>query len=96
MVSDAWSTLRDLLETIDQNIIPETDYALLHLFYEEPIMANSVLWLLGEYIDYIETEVVLMGRKVSGSGLISNLRARRFSCALQAMPDIGFIPGLHT
>ena len=95
LVPDAWNCLRELLESVDEDIIYETDHSLLHLYYSESINGNSILWLIAEYIDLVEREVVISNRKLSASHLLNHLRARKFACARLAMPDIGFIPGLH-
>ena len=94
LVLDAWSTLRNLLERLDQSLCFESDHSLIHLYYLEPMGSNSVLWLIGEYLVYIEREFIFSNRKVSGSGLLSCLRSRWSDCTRIAMPNLEFIPGL--
>ena len=94
VVRDAWNFLRELMKSTDQSMVFETDHSLLNLYYEVSIMDNAVLWLIGEYISYVESEVLLLDRKISRDSLQSHLKNRFLICRQQAMPDFGFIPGL--
>ena len=93
-VLEAWNQLRNILEILDNSLCFETDHSLINLYYSEPISHNSVLWLIGEYIMYIEQEVVLSNRKVSGHGLLNRLQSRWLECSKLSIPDLELIPGL--
>ena len=54
------------------------------------------MWLLGQYVDYIEEEVVKKGNFVLTPQFLGTVSANKQSCSFIAMPDIGFIPGITT
>ena len=92
-IIEAWKSLRDILETIDVSLVFETDKSLINLNYNETILSNSIIWLIGEYVALIE-EVVSSNKSLSSYKLLSHLRSRWLECMRLSIPDIGFIPGL--
>ena len=92
-IIEAWNSLRDILETIDVSLVFETDKSLINLNYNETILSNSIIWLIGEYVALIE-EVVSSNKSLSSYKLLSHLRSRWLECMRLSIPDIGFIPGL--
>ena len=62
-VSQSWGQLRELLENLDFNIVFEADTAILNLSFVQTSREPAVLWLLGEYICFIEKEIVLYNRR---------------------------------
>ena len=77
-VKESWNILRDIMETIDSSLIFETDHCLIHLYYTEPMCANSILWL---YIDFINiSNTPLRFRKLI---FISYLKVINFLKGLQ-------------
>ena len=72
-VSDLWCSLLDCLHSLNQLLIFESDNSLLHLYFEPLVREEPVLWLLGEYVSYIEHEVVLKNRKVSREDFFGHL-----------------------
>ena len=89
-VADAWGTLQELLESLF-----ETNHSLLNLYFEGLLEEESVLWLIGEYLCYIEEVVVLQSRRGSGIGLIGYLEARRQACNFLKIPMRRNIPGIQ-
>ena len=94
-VSDIWNALREILESLDQLILFETDYTLLNLCYSDLLNEESVLWLLGEYLFYIDNEVVLNNRRVTVDDMMGYLESRRLICNFMKIPPIGHIPGMQ-
>ena len=89
-----WMSFRRSLEFLDHRVAQESDDSILHLYYQEMLASNSILWLIGEYVVFIEKEVVLANRNVSGLSLLNHLRSRWLECSRLNIPDLGFIPGL--
>ena len=94
-VSDTWNLLREILESLDQLILFESDHSLLNLYYSELLHEDSVLWLMGEYFFYIEKEVVLNNRRGTVDDMLGYLESRRLSCNFMKIPPIGHIPGMQ-
>ena len=91
---EAWELVREMIEGLDICLTFESDHSLLHLYYSEPLHGDSVLWLLGEYVDLVESHVSMSNQKLSRSSFLSHIRTRWLQSQHVAMPPIGFIPGL--
>ena len=59
--------LRDKVETIEPELVFVSDSDLLHLNFPRLLNDNTIIWLLGQYVEYIEEECVLKNNKVSVS-----------------------------
>ena len=92
-ISQAWTQLRELTENLDLNLIFESDHALLHLYYSEPLSSPLVLWLIGEYVNLVES-IPRDNNKITGSRLKHHLRCKWLDCTLRLKYNLGFIPGL--
>ena len=93
-VHSTWLSLRSTLETLDSSLCQESEDSILHLYYEESLASNSILWLIGEYVVFIENEVVLSNRNVSSQSLSNHLRSRWIECSKLNIPNLEFILGL--
>ena len=94
-VSDTWNALREMLESLDQLILFETDHTLLNVCYSDLLYEDSVLWLLGENFFYIDNEVVLNNRRITVEDMIGYPESRRLICNFMKIPPIGHIPGMQ-
>ena len=54
-----------------------------------------MVWLIGNYVLFIEEQMILKDRRVTGDQLVGWLRAKLLECKNRAMPDLGYIPGVH-
>ena len=93
-VCDSWDALRSLLESLDSTLLLETDLSIINLCYQEPMSGNATLWMIGEYIVFIEKEVIMSNKHVSGNRLMAHLRTRWMECSKSAIPSLQFIPAL--
>ena len=93
-VSEAWLTIRDLIESVDFELVFESDCSLLHFYFNSTCRENAVLWLIGEYVSLVESEVVLKNNSLSSKKIIDHLSTRQLECRNLSLPDIGLIPGL--
>ena len=86
--------MRDILESLDQLIFFEADDNIINLCFTNLYREEPVVWLIGEYIAYIEQEVVLGNRRVGRDDFLGHLAAKKLECRFMMLPDIGFIPGI--
>ena len=93
-ISRCWDKLRELLLNLDFNFVFEADQAFLNLSFTESLRSPAVLWLIGEYVCFIEKESVLRNRRLTSEELMYFLTTSISECKLSRMPNIGFIPGL--
>ena len=84
-----------MLESLDQLLIFESDHSILNIYYANLMIEEPVLWLIGEYVYYIDEEVVLNNRKATRHGMIGYLESRRLACNFLRIPHIGHIPGMQ-
>ena len=71
-VSEAWEWLRLKLATLDLFIVTIDDLDILTLNFETGLRDNAILWMIGVYVDLVETDVVIRGNKLrlsSGVGI---------------------------
>ena len=73
----------------------ETDHSILNLYFPTSTRENACLWLIGSYLDLVDKEVFINGRKIKAEQLNGWLIAKSLESRHKSMPDIGFIPGLY-
>ena len=93
-VREAWEYLRYLLERLELDLRGMRDYGLLHLDFGPVRNEVGVLWLLGTYLEFVEEQVVVHRRRVTGHGLKGHLLFRKMVGRHRATPDPGPLPGL--
>ena len=93
-VSDAWITVREFIESVDPDLIFESDHSILHLQYQSSPRENAILWLVGEYVSQVESEAVLKNNKLTRKKITDYLVSRELECRQMSLPELGFIPGL--
>ena len=71
---------------------PSETSGLVHFHFGVSRRENAVVWLIGEYVSLVESEVVLKNNILSRKKLIDHLIAKQFQCQNMCLPDIGFIP----
>jgi len=93
-LSDGWRQLRELMESIEPTIIYETDYSVLHLCFRRLENDLPIVWLLGQYLAYVEKEVFIDNRTVSGAQIRGWLQSKLPEARNMAMNEIGHITAL--
>ena len=86
--------MRDILESHDQLTLFEPDESLINLSFTNLYREEPVVWLIGEYVAYIEHEVILGNRRVGRADFLGHLTAKKLEYRFMMLPDIGFIPGI--
>ena len=55
---------------------------------------NAILWLLGTFIETVESLVIIKENSLTSAAFIGILKQKKLRARGQAMPDIGIIPGI--
>ena len=79
---------------IDQSLALRSYPEILHLDFPVSLRENALLWLLGSYIEIVETEVVLKDHVLDHHSIAGLLKQKKQIARHLAMPDLGMIPGL--
>ena len=82
------------MESIEPTIIYETDYSVLHLCFRRLENDLPIVWLLGQYLAYVEKEVFIDNRTVSGAQIRGWLQSKLPEARNMAMNEIGHITAL--
>ena len=93
-VSEAWNEVRELLELLDTSLILESDHSIVNLYFPKSLRDNAILWIIGEYLDYIENSILEI-KTVKAAETIAHLRSKLILSKNKAIPDLGVIHGLH-
>ena len=93
-VSDAWAWIYRKIINLDPFFIQYDDLSLLHLKFSASIHDNAIIWLLGNFILLVEKETVSKNNRLSLPFVMGYLKQLKISHSVQALPDIGFIPGI--
>ena len=72
-----------------------SDHNLLHLNLPHSTRENSMLWLLGQYLEYVETDIIQFKRRSEPAKFKGRIYAKLFLWRNKSTPDIGFIPGIE-
>ena len=86
---NAWSLVRELLESLDRLILFESHHSVLNLYFNTLYREEPIMWIIDEYVAYIKYEVILNIRRVSRADFLGYLRAKRVEHSFLAIPEIG-------
>ena len=78
------------------DMIFEPDYNVLHLQFMPTQRDLTVVWLLGQYLEYVEKEAIIGNRRLLQNHISGWLSAKLLESRNVAMADLGSIPGLDT
>ena len=93
-VSESWIWLRSLINLIDTSTCLFDDLAILRLDFFRGLKENAIIWLLGNYIELVESEVIVKENKLQPLSMKGFLKQKKLSAQNQHLPDLGLIPGL--
>ena len=83
-------TLLDIsLDTVE-------DFEVLSLNFPKGFRENAILWLVGVYVELVETEVILKGNRLSIASVKGIFKQRKQAAKYLALPVLGTILGLET
>ena len=92
----AWEFLRDIVNRVAPDLIFESDHNLLHLCFSPMQRDSAVVWLIGQYLEYVEKESILGNKRLLQAHISGWLSAKLLESRNIGMADLGHIPGLET
>ena len=93
-VSEAWEWVRTVLVMLEPSTGLLDDISVLRLCFSRSMRENALLWVIGVFIVLVETEVVTKDNKLDHNSLLGYFRQRKQQSNLQAIPELGPIPGI--
>ena len=95
-VSEAWELVRYQLSLLDISLNTTSDMDILSLNFEKGLWENALLWMIGVFVEVVESEVVLKRNKLNTATILGIFKQRKQNARYQALPELGIIPGLDT
>ena len=93
-VSESWIWLRSRIDMLDPSTVSQNDMSMIRLDFVKGLRENAILWLIGSYVEIVESEVVIKENKLSPLSLEGLLKQRKLLAATQAIPELGLVPGI--
>ena len=91
-VSDIWDWLWDTARILEPSLTLTGEISLLRLNFIKGLQENSLLWLLGSYIEMVEKEVICKEKRLNLSSVLGHLKQKKQTAHRSAIPDLGLIP----
>ena len=76
-VAPAWVSLRDIMNRVSPDLIFESDHNILHMRFPLVQRDEAVVWLLGQYLEYVEKEAILGNKRLLRGHIVGWLSAKR-------------------
>ena len=93
-VSDAWNWIQNIIYCLDPNLRINDETVLLHFYFDKGLRENAIVWLLGNFIQLVETHVMSRNQKLDIHSLQGILKERKQLTVYKSMPELGLIPGI--
>ena len=93
-VAEQWEWVKFTITSLDIGIDAVNDQDLISLNFPYSLRENAILWLLGQYIEVVEKEVVLKGVKLDTNFIKCLFKQKKYLARTQAIPDLGIILGV--
>ena len=93
-VSEVWSWVWSIAVKLDPLISNYDNISILRLDFFKGLRENAILWLLGCYVEIVESEVVSKDKKLDLPTVIGHLKQKKQITRISALPDLGVIPCL--
>ena len=93
-VSEAWNWLYNTMISLDNTLALDDDWSILRLNFSKGLRENAILWLVGNFIEIVEREVVCKNTKLSVRSIRGILQQKKSESRYQALPELGPISGL--
>ena len=77
LVSDSWAWIRSTIQTLDNSNLCLNDDEILSLNFFVGLRENTIVWLLGVFVELVESQVVLREQHLNVDTLIGNLKQRK-------------------
>ena len=93
-VSETWDWIRRRIDLLDSSTVLFNDYQILRLDFFKGLRDNAILWLIGIYVELVESEVVLRGNKLDIISAKGFFKQKKQYANNLAIPELGIIPGI--
>ena len=93
-ISEVWEWIWATSQTLEPTLAFSDETSLLRLDFPKGLRENSILWLVGSYVELVEKEVVSKEKKLELSYVKGYLKQKKQVSHLHAVPDLGIIPGI--
>ena len=93
-LNSAWDFIREIMLNLEPVLMYESDYNILNLIYPQSSRENALVWLLGQYLEFVEIEVMIKNRRISRNHIRGWLQAKYAESQHASIPFIGSIYGL--
>ena len=87
-----WFLAREIMVEMEPDLEEISSKNLIHLNFPRVEREADVLWVLSQYLQYVEDEVVIQEAKITSGGLLGHLKYQREAAKHIAMPNLGVIP----
>ena len=95
-VREGWYWVRGRLGLLLQNFQGLSNYEILHLCFPKELMEKEVMWLMGVWVDLVQEEVVLKGRKLGDQLVRGHFRYKFLTTLTMKIPQLGHINDVTT
>ena len=97
LVQEAWSWLRArLLSILPDRCAVTSNFEFLHLMFENNVMDNEAVWLLGGFLEFVWIEKLMKNRKVKVGNLIGYMQLKYKSNQYLKKPRLNHIIGVSS
>ena len=93
-VNDAWEMVREVITRMEPELEQVSNKRMIHLGFQKTRRDVDIMWVLGVYLEFVEEEVVIMGRRVKREIMLGHLKYQRQACKHLAMPGVDQIPAV--
>ena len=94
LVREAWFWVRQRLLGILQNSGTTSNFEFINLMFEENVMEDEAIWLIGIYVKFVWKIVICKKKELKLETLKSEYQLKFITHQESNMPDLGYIAGL--
>ena len=95
LVREAWCWVRRrLLEMLPADMADLSNLELTHMMFPKEMMENEMVWLVGNYMGYVQEEAIVKGRKLNAEHVQAYMQYMSFKSRGMNMPQLGHISGI--
>ena len=95
-VSESWLWLKCKLKTLDDSLTFSSDSDILSLNFPKGLRENAILWMIGIYVELVDSEVVLKENSLTVASMTGYFKQQKLATRYKAIPDLGVIVGIDT
>ena len=89
LVEQAWQWVFSVLLSLDISFSTVEDSDILRLNFEGSLRENAILWLVGSFVEIVESEGVVRGNYISANSIRGILKQKKSIASLLSLPELG-------